>query len=53
MISNLDYNIVGTPYCKYTKKKKLPEASFIKDLRPTINKQEKSVPLTLLINIIY
>ena len=26
---------------------KLPEALFIKELQPTLNKQEKSVPLKL------
>ena len=34
-------------------KRELSEALFIKELKPTLNKQENSLPSTLLINIIY
>ena len=45
----VDYKIIGTRYRKNTMKMKLPEALFIKELQPTLNKQqEKSVPLKLL-----
>ena len=43
----IDYKIIGTGYRKNTTKKKLSEALFIKELKPTLNKQEKSVPLKL------
>ena len=41
----LDYKIIGTGYCKNTMRRKLSEALFIKELNPTLNKQEKLVPL--------
>ena len=41
------YKIIGTGYRKDTMKRKLSEALFIKELNPTLNKQEKSVPLKL------
>ena len=44
----VDYKIIGTWYCKNTMKRKLSEALFIKELKPTLNKKEKSVPLKLL-----
>ena len=43
----VDYEIFGTGYRKNTMKRKLSEALFIKELNPTLNKQEKSVPLKL------
>ena len=43
----VDYKIIGTWYCKNTMKRKLSEALFIKELKPTLNKKEKSVPLKL------
>ena len=43
----VDYEIIGTGYSKNTMKRKLSEALFIKELNPTLNKQEKSVPLKL------
>ena len=43
----VDYKIIGTGYGKNTMKRKLSEALFIKELNPTLNKQEKSVPLKL------
>ena len=43
----IDYKIIGTGYRKNTMKKKLSEALFIKELKPTLNKQENSVPSKL------
>ena len=43
----VDYKIIGAGYCKNTIKRKLSEALFIKKLKPTLNKQENSVPLKL------
>ena len=43
----VDYKIIGTRYRKNTMKRKLSEALFIKELKPTLNKQEKSLPLKL------
>ena len=43
----VDCKIIGTGYRKNNMKMKLPEALFIKELQPTLNKQEKSVPLKL------
>ena len=44
----VDYKIIRTWYCKNTMKRKLSEALFIKELKPTLNKKEKSVPFKLL-----
>ena len=41
------YEIIGMGYRKNTMKKRLSAALFIKELNPTLNKQEKSVPLKL------
>ena len=43
----VDYKIIGTGYRNNTMKRKLSEALFIKELKPTLNKQEKSLPLKL------
>ena len=43
----VDYKIIGTGYRKNTMKRKLSETLFIKELKPTLNIQEKSVPLKL------
>ena len=43
----VDYKIIGTGYRKNTIKRKLSEALFIKELKPTLNKQEMSLPLQL------
>ena len=43
----VDYKIIGTGYRNNTMKRKLSEALFIKKLKPTLNKQEKSFPLKL------
>ena len=41
------YKIIGPRYPKNTMKiRKLSKALFIKELKPTLNKQEQSVPLT-------
>ena len=42
-----DYKIIGTGYRNNTMKRKLSEALSIKELKPTLNKQEKSLPLKL------
>ena len=39
----IDYKIIGTGYRKNTMKRKLSKALFIKELKPTLNKQEKLV----------
>ena len=36
----IDYKIIGRGYCKNTMERKLSEALFIKELKPTLNKQE-------------
>ena len=43
----IDYKIIGTGYHKNTMKMKLSKALFVKELKPTLIKQEKSVPLKL------
>ena len=43
----VDYKIIGTGYRNNTMKRKLSEVLFIKELKPTLNKQEKSLPLKL------
>ena len=43
----IDYKIIGTRYRKNTMKRKLSKALFIKELKPTLNNQEKPVPLKL------
>ena len=43
----VDYKIIGTGYRNNTMQRKLSEALFIKELKPTLNKQEKSLPLKL------
>ena len=43
----LDYKIVGTGYRNNTMKRKLSEALLMKELKPILNKQEKSLPLKL------
>ena len=43
----VNYKIISTGYRKNTMKRKLSEALLIKELKPTLNIQEKSVPLKL------
>ena len=43
----IDYKIIGTGYRKNTIKRKLSEALFIKELKPTLNQQEKSLLIKL------
>ena len=43
----VDYKIIGTVYRKNTMKRKFSEALIIKELKPILNKQEKSLPLKL------
>ena len=48
-LESIDYKIIGTGYRKNAMKRKLSETLFIKELKPTLNKQEKSVSLKLFI----
>lgn len=43
----MDYKVIGTGYRKIMKKRTLSEALLIKELRPTLFKQKKSVSLKL------
>ena len=43
----VDYKIIGTRHRKNIMKRKLSEALFIKELKPTLNKEKKSLPLKL------
>ena len=43
----MDYKVIFTGYHRITKKRTLSEALLIKELKPTLNKQEKSVSLKL------
>ena len=47
LLEAVDYKIVGTGYRNNIMKRKLSEALFIKELKPTLNKPEKSLPLKL------
>ena len=42
-----DYRIIRNGYENNWNKRKIPEAILIKELKPTINKQDKSIPLKL------
>ena len=42
-----DYRIIGNEYGNNWKKQKIAEALLIKELKPTLNKQDKSIPLKL------
>ena len=42
-----DFNVIGKGYKNNTFKRKVAESLFIKDVRPTLNTHEKSVPLKL------
>ena len=46
-LAAVDYKMIATGYRKNTIKKELSEALFIKELRPTLNKQENSATLKL------
>ena len=43
----VDYKIISRQYRNNTMKRKLSEVLFIKELKPTLNKQEMSLPLKL------
>ena len=47
LLEAVDYKIVGTGYRNNIMKRKLSETLFIKELKPTLNKPEKSLPLKL------
>ena len=40
-----DFKIIGSNVCKNVLKRKIAEALLIKQLKPTLNKQEKSIEL--------
>ena len=42
-----DYQIIGNEYKNNGNKRKIAEALSIKELKPTLNKQDKSIPLKL------
>ena len=42
-----DFNVIGKGYRNNTFKRKVAESLLIKDERPTLNTQEKSMPLKL------
>ena len=42
-----DYRIIGNGYKNNGNKRKIAEALLIKELKPTLNKQDKSIPLKL------
>ena len=42
-----NFKIISSGLCNNTKKKKLSEALWINTYRPSLNKQEKSIPLIL------
>ena len=43
-----DYQIIGNRYGNNRNKPKITEALLIKELKPALNKQDKSIPLKLL-----
>ena len=47
LLESVDYKIIGTGYRNNIMKRKLSEALFIKELKSTLNKQEKYLPLKL------
>ena len=44
---NKDFVILSSGFQNNTVKRKISEALWIKDLKPTLNRQEKSIELTL------
>ena len=42
-----DFTVVSSGFRNHTKKRKLSEALWINTLRPSLNKQEMSIPLKL------
>ena len=42
-----NFKIISSGFCNNTEKRKLSEALWINTLRPTLNKQEKYIPLKL------
>ena len=46
-IKAFDYKLISTGYGNNTMKRKLFEAQFIKEMKPNLNEQEKSVLLKL------
>ena len=46
-LQNKDFVILSSGFWNNTVKRKIPEALWIKDLRLTLNRQEKSIELKL------
>ena len=46
-VHNTSVVVIRSGFRNYTKKKKLSEALWINTTRPSLNKQEKSIPLRL------
>ena len=51
LLQNKDFVILGDGFRNNTVKRKIFEALWIKDLRPTLNKQEKSIELKLFMKV--
>ena len=47
-VTSHNFKIIGNGYRNNNKKRKIAEALFIKEYKPPLNVQEKSVPLKLL-----
>ena len=47
-LQNKDFVILSNGFRNNTVKRKISEALWIKDLQPTLNRQEKSIELKLL-----
>ena len=46
-VSTIDFKIIDKNFHNNKRKRKIAEALWIKDLRPTLNTQEKSIQLKL------
>ena len=46
-VSEVDFQVIGKGYRHNSRRRKIAEALFIKDKRPSLNIQEKSIPLQL------
>ena len=42
-----NFKVISSGFCNNTKKRKLPSALWINSLIPSLNKQEKAIPLKL------
>ena len=46
-VNTADFKIINMNFSNNKRKRKIAESLWIKDLRPTLNVQEKSIPLKL------